>query len=207
MSEKISGIILSGGKSCRMGHDKGLCMLGDKPMISYALEVMEQLCDEILISANDLRYSEFNYSIVSDEIRNIGPLGGLMSSISKAKYDHTLILSCDMPFVNTALFQHILQQKEGHLAAIPEFHGLIEPTCGYYHKNILPIIHKQIQKEEYSLRKILQKADYKKVLIEEKMLFYTPAIFSNVNTQMDIEEASQIIKKIKHKDIEIGKGE
>jgi molybdopterin-guanine dinucleotide biosynthesis protein A len=200
MGEKITGIILSGGKSCRMGQDKGLCMLGDKPMIGYGLEVLESLCDEILISANDSFYEEFHYPVIEDKIRDIGPLGGLMSGISEAKNEHILVLSCDMPFVNTALFLYILEQKENYLAAIPDFRGLIEPTCGYYHKNILNIIEKQIRKQEYSLRKMLQNANYLKVVIEEQMVFYTPSIFSNVNTRTDLEEAAEIAKGFQNKD-------
>ena len=195
MKKKITGIILSGGKSCRMGKDKGLCMLGDRPMISFGLAVLEDLCEEILISANDDEYLRFGHTIVKDEVKNIGPLGGLYSSIRQAGNEDILVLSCDMPFVNTALFEHLLRHKGNALAAIPEFQGWIEPTCGYYRKEILSIIKQQIDNQEYSLRTMLEKANYKKVQINEQMPLYTPYIFSNINEQTDMFAAESHLAK------------
>ena len=187
---KITGIILSGGKSCRMGNDKGLCMLGEKPMVSYGLEVLNSLCDEVLISANDGVYDKFNYPIIRDEVFEIGPLGGLFSAIKKAKYKHVLVLSCDMPFVNKELFEHILKGKGDRLAAIPQIGNFLEPTCGYYNKGILPILEEQIRKKEYRLRDLLEKAKYKKIEISNSMPFYTTHIFYNINNPKDLEEAT-----------------
>ena len=179
-----------------MGQDKGLCMLGDRPMISYGLEVLNSLCDEILISANDGNYDSFHYPIIKDEIMEIGPLGGLFSAIKRAKHKHILVLSCDMPFVNRDLFQYILENKENRLAAIPQIGGFVEPTCGYYHKDILSIIEAQILKKRYKLTDMLEKANYKKVNITTLMSFYDTHIFYNINHPKDLELATQ--KMLQH---------
>ena len=180
-----------------MGQDKGLCMLGDRPMISYGLAVLKEMCAEILISANDDEYLRFGYPVVKDEIKGIGPLGGLYSSIKHAGYEDMLVLSCDMPFVNTALFEYLLRRKGDALAAIPAFHDWIEPTCGYYHRDILPLIKQQIDKQEYSLRAMLEKADFKRVKINENMPLYTPYIFSNINKPDDMLAAATYWEKHK----------
>ncbi|MEJ2595403.1 MAG: molybdenum cofactor guanylyltransferase [bacterium] len=54
MTEKtgITGIVLSGGKSSRMGEEKGLAVFNGRPLIKYAIEILENVCDEVLISAN-----------------------------------------------------------------------------------------------------------------------------------------------------------
>ena len=188
---KITGIILSGGKSCRMGHDKGLCMLGERPMISYGLEVLNSLCDEVLISANDGNYDSFDYPIVTDEIIEIGPLGGFYSTIKRAKNEHLLILSCDMPFVKKELFQYLLEKKGNSLAAIPQIGDFVEPTCGYYHKDILSIIESQIEKKKYKLKEMLEEANYKKISITHLLPFYDAHIFQNINNPQELEIATK----------------
>jgi len=55
--KKLTGIILSGGKSSRMGYEKGLIFFNGKPMIEYSVSVLSQFCDEILICANNPCYN------------------------------------------------------------------------------------------------------------------------------------------------------
>ena len=189
----FTGILLSGGKSCRMGQDKGLCMLGDKPMAAYGLELLETFCDEVLISANGDEYLQFGKPVIKDEIKNTGPIGGLYSAIKAAKHEDILVLSCDMPFVNEALFRHIIAQSNHCLAAIPADGDLLEPTCGYYNKKILPFIEEQIRKQKYSLRHLLEKAGYKKITLSAGMPFDTRHLFFNVNSPGDLQKAGKII--------------
>ena len=75
----ITGIILSGGKSLRMGQDKGLMSLDGKFMIEHVIDHIKPLCKQILISANQEEYHKFGYPVVRDEIKDIGPAGGIVS--------------------------------------------------------------------------------------------------------------------------------
>jgi molybdopterin-guanine dinucleotide biosynthesis protein A len=64
----ITGIILAGGKSLRMGTDKGLVIFRDKPLVQYSIDLLGQFCDRILISSNNKAYSVFGYEIVPDQM-------------------------------------------------------------------------------------------------------------------------------------------
>ena len=73
----ITGIVLSGGKSSRMGKEKGLCLLHDKPLVKYSIDVLKKVCHPIILGANREEYIKFGLPVVKDEINNIGPISNL----------------------------------------------------------------------------------------------------------------------------------
>ena len=114
-----SCIVLSGGKSRRMGQDKGSMIIQEKPMILHILERLNYKINDAIIVLNDAqriadyksllnRYCEcdiesnFDYSLefVEDEIKEKGPLSGIMTGLKNIKTDYALVLPCDSPFIS-----------------------------------------------------------------------------------------------------------
>ena len=107
MQNKVTGIILSGGASRRMGQDKGLTLYRNKELIQYSIELLTPLCSQIIISSNDpTNYSKFGKQIVPDIIKGVGPIGGIFSSLKFTSTSGNLILSCDMPELSTEVPHH-----------------------------------------------------------------------------------------------------
>ena len=77
----ITGVILAGGKSSRMGFDKGLAILNGKPMIQYVIDVFEKLGLDIIIISNSPGYETFGYPIYNDLIPEKGPVGGIYTCL------------------------------------------------------------------------------------------------------------------------------
>jgi len=195
MMNKLTGIILCGGKSCRFGEDKGLCTLGGKRMIDYPLEALKGLCDEIIISSNDDRYFNLGYKVVPDTIKNIGPLGGIYTALNESKTDDNIIISCDMPFVNSELLEYILKNKGKSLIASAFEGQFVEPLCSYYNKSIIPLVEEMIENERFKLQRLLEKANYKKIIIDDSLHFYKKHLFLNINTQIEYNKATDILKE------------
>ncbi len=193
--KKITGIILCGGKSCRFGEDKGLCTLGGKRMIDYPLEALGGICDEIIISSNDDRYINLGYKVIPDKVKNIGPIGGIYTALLESNSDDNIIISCDMPFAGKELLQYILKQKHNSLIASAFEGEYVEPLCSYYHKSIIPLVEEMIAKKRFKLTKLLEKANYKKIVIDENLHFYKSHLFLNINTQIEYNKAVQILNK------------
>jgi molybdopterin-guanine dinucleotide biosynthesis protein A len=105
----ITGILLAGGQSSRMGRDKGMIRIGKFLMYQYPLKVLESLCDEILISTCNPMEIEEDYEQVCDEIPGIGPIGGVVTCLEKSSNDLNIILSYDLPLVNRDLFTELLK--------------------------------------------------------------------------------------------------
>ena len=81
-----TGIILAGGKSSRMGSDKGLLPYKGKPLVTYAIEVLRPLTDRIIIVGNNEAYKQFDCPLIPDEIADCGPPGRLVFRFESQYY-------------------------------------------------------------------------------------------------------------------------
>ena len=196
MKQKNTGIILSGGKSSRMGSDKGLMILHGKPLIQYSIEVLKELCDEIIICANNPGYDMFGFPVIKDVYPDLGPIGGIYTGLLNSNSESNFVLSCDMPFINPQIIIHLLSKREKSLASIPiHGHNLIEPLCAAYSKTILPQLSKQIRNHDLKLMNLLKTIDVNWVNMYSGLEFYHPDLFFNINDQDSLEIAEAIMRQ------------
>lgn len=120
--QKISGVILAGGKARRMNHqDKGLVLFKNAPLISYAIAAMSPVVDELLINANRHfdDYSAFGFPVIADEIAGFqGALAGILTAIAHTDSEILLTMPCDSPFFKTKHLQKLLSALENSNAEI-----------------------------------------------------------------------------------------
>ena len=142
MSEKLySCIILSGGMSRRMGEDKGSMIIQGKPMILHILERLNgKINDAVIVLNNQERINSYNellnayvpvekeenftYSLefIEDEVKDKGPVAGIMTGLKNIKTDYALVLPCDSPFIsedNIKTMFDLLESSEYTDAVIP----------------------------------------------------------------------------------------
>ncbi len=103
MSDKITGVVLAGGRGRRMGGvDKGLQLLDGKPLVHWVVERLAPQVDELLINANQNggRYAAFGHRVVADQIPGFaGPLAGLHAALAAASHPLVATVPCDSPFL------------------------------------------------------------------------------------------------------------
>jgi molybdenum cofactor guanylyltransferase len=108
-SPRVSGIILAGGQSRRMGRDKAFIDLEGKPIIARVIEIIQRVCSETIIVANDAAtYARFNLPVVGDVYPGKGSLGGIYSGLQAAKENYALAVACDMPYLNKDLLRYMI---------------------------------------------------------------------------------------------------
>jgi len=179
--EKITGIILSGGKSSRMGSNKAFLNYQGELLIHRAISILKPLCSEIIISSNITDERLGNYPVIPDEIADIGPIGGIWSCLKASKSSINLVIPCDVPHVSTKLYEQLLNQFKGYDAVIPELpDGKLEPLIACYQSSIISNIEEQIREKDYKLINLLGKLNVKYVKVTEV------AMFKNLNTPLDI---------------------
>lgn len=186
---KITGILLAGGMSRRMGSDKGHLRIGNALLFQYPLSVLEKLCDEVLISTCSTSFSGLEHRIVCDEVKGIGPLGGIFSCLKQSSNELNLILSYDMPMVNEALFTTLLGEREDYdlvLPALNDEHP--EPLCGLYRKKLTGLLKEMIAEEDYAVRHLRSKCKSKLVPVTRDMSCWHPDLFLNINSREDLEK-------------------
>jgi molybdopterin-guanine dinucleotide biosynthesis protein A len=113
MKTKLTGVILAGGLARRMDfQDKGLISYQEQPMVSYAVTALNQVVDEVIISANRNieQYQQFGCPVISDQTDSFdGPLAGIYSAMIYAKAGVLLVMPCDSPLFKTQHLQKLLQ--------------------------------------------------------------------------------------------------
>ena len=138
MKEKITGLILAGGKASRMGgSDKGLIAFKGQPMVAHVIQRLSPQVDEILINANREieTYQSLGFTVITDEISDFaGPLAGLHAGMKAAKTEFLLSVPCDSPLLPEDLSQRLmaaleLQQADIAVAKTGEQHHPVFCLC------------------------------------------------------------------------------
>lgn len=105
MSEtrKLTGVILAGGASRRMGgQDKGLVLFRERPLVAWVIDALAPQVDEILIVANrnPEAYRAFGHRVISDLRPDFpGPLAGFEAALTHASHDWILTCPTDAPLL------------------------------------------------------------------------------------------------------------
>ena len=176
----ITGIILAGGKSSRMGTDKGLMFYQGRPMTQHILDPMAKICQRILIVTSNPMYGMFGFELVKDEQPDYGPVMGVLSGLRRSETDLNLVLSCDAPFVGFDLMKElVLNSDNTDVVAATSSKG-IHPLVAVYYRRCIPVFEQAVVKDEHRLRAVLSelKVTEKKVEKEE--------LVRNLNTKEDL---------------------
>jgi molybdopterin-guanine dinucleotide biosynthesis protein A len=139
MNSDVCAVILAGGQSRRMGVNKALLEIGDKPIIRVLIDRILPVTDRILISSNDTQsYGFLDYPVIPDHFPGNGPLAGFHSAMLYNTCSLYIMLACDLPNLKTTLLQSLISLAEGFDAAVPRTGDcIIHPLCAVYRRTSL----------------------------------------------------------------------
>lgn len=189
---EIEVFILAGGKSRRMGSDKGLVNFKGEPMIIHILRALENLHLSTSIISSNEEYLKFGKPVYQDIIPNKGPLGGLYTALELSKAPMILLLACDMPSLNlealnrlldTALFGKIVLSTDGKN---------ISPFFSCYPQTLKADVKNAIECNELRLLEFVTKYTYALLDLSSGD---NSIILQNLNTREDLKEAEKLNKK------------
>ncbi len=182
---EFTGIILSGGKSSRMGRDKASIKIGNKLLIEIIIETLTAICSEVLISSNNKSLRNFGFQVIEDEISGCGPISGIYSCLKKSSCDWNFIISVDSPFVTPEFIQFLASGSLGYDCVIPAHKNGIEPLIGFYHKRVIPIFSERISKGNFKMNRLI--ADLNANIIRiDNWIDTNPKIVCNINSPEDL---------------------
>ena len=157
---KISGIVIAGGKSLRMGTDKSSLVFQNQSFLNRAISLLQNFTDDIIVSTND-KIKAINYKTIPDAIHNTGPISGLYTCLSHIKYDIALIIPVDMPLLTTEVLTYLLKQADfSKKVNIFRTNDRLQMLTGLYHKDLVPVLKQQIDTGDFKLRNLLKKTSH-----------------------------------------------
>jgi molybdopterin-guanine dinucleotide biosynthesis protein A len=201
----LSAAVLAGGQSSRMGTDKAFLPLieGGEPMLGTVIGHLHHVAQEVIVIANDReRYERFGTRVVPDLIPGGGALAGIHAGVHHARYDHCLIVACDMPFLNVALLQWMASQPRDFDVLIPLIPGesrqsrngfVFQTLHAIYGKQCLPAIEARAADGNRQVIGFFESVRVRPISLEA-ILLHDPErnSFFNANTPEALALAAQI---------------
>ena len=195
--KEITGFILAGGDSKRMGVNKALLKVGNKTIIERSRDLMQNIFEKVFLSTNDFEtYMFLNIPMIADIYKNLGPLSGIHAGLVSSETNKIFFLSCDLPFMSEEMIRFITEYKTARSISISSAGGRDQHLCGIYNKSLIPVIEDILRSSNNSENKNGKSSSSVKNLIlntgaeiiEADILpFYKEDIYFNMNTIDDFE--------------------
>lgn len=185
----IGALILMGGKNSRMnGNVKGLLKIKNSTFLEKIQETLNDF-SSIYLSINDKfskeqkqNFENMGFKIMEDIYKEIGPLGGIYSSLLNCKEEYLFITACDMPFITKNSIEVLCNKVDKNTDGVVFYdkNNKLYPLGAIYSKNVLPIIEEMIEKKYYKLSYLIEKSNFVKINIEKTDI--PLKVLSNINT-------------------------
>lgn len=185
----VTGVVLAGGRSSRMGRDKATLVLGGRTLAERAHERLRAVCGEVVVADGGRGVVPGAVSVADGPGR--GPAAGMLGAARALPGRPLLVLACDLPAVPEALLAALVGRPEWMAAdvVLPRTERGLEPLVARYGPRALAALEEQVAGGEYAPRFLLDRGDLRVVTVAGEALaaFGDPARFlANVNRPEDL---------------------
>jgi len=185
--DKLTGVILAGGKSRRIGYNKALLRVGGKTIIERVLASLKEITDVLLIVTNSPEeYAFLNIPMAQDIVPGKGAFGGIYTALAFSDTPYSLVAACDMPFLSSDFLRYMAELKVGYDIVIPKHSLGYEPLCAIYAKTCMPKIEHLLKAGRLKIAELFPMVRTRYIGEGEiKPYDSSGMLFFNVNTQKD----------------------
>ncbi|HWU39116.1 MAG TPA: molybdenum cofactor guanylyltransferase, partial [Candidatus Acidoferrum sp.] len=184
----MTGVVLAGGQSTRMGTNKALLEFDGTPLIERLVRTIRPLFREIAIVANDAdAYVYLGVPIWSDRVPGKGALGGIYTGVYHSVFPQTFCIACDMPFPNPAVIASLRDLAPGYDVVVPHTADGYQPLHAVYSKTCLASMEGMIRDDRLKIDRLFSVVRLRTVE-EEELRPLDPSLlcFVNVNTREEL---------------------
>lgn len=157
VESRFSAVVLTGGRSARMGTDKAFVRVGDELLIERQLRCLrESGASQLLISGRaDVDYSRFATTVIHDEYPQAGPLAGVAAALKASVSPFAFVLAVDMPKMTPAMIRKILSQCENDVGRVPFDGHRFQPLGAAFPISLLPLAEHLLRGGQCSMREFV----------------------------------------------------
>lgn len=176
-----------------MGVDKSFVLFNGRPLVEMVRDTVAGLGDELILITNKPEaYAHLGLPMVGDMYPEHGPLGGIYTAVYHAQHPHTLIVACDMPWLNRDLLAYMLTLRDTADVIVPRWEKYPEPLHAIYHKNCLGPIEEKLQAQQLKITSFYGRVTVRFVEREEIERFDPDGrSFANINTPQELSQAAR----------------
>ncbi|KHJ39400.1 putative molybdenum cofactor guanylyltransferase [Pedobacter glucosidilyticus] len=187
--ETIAAYILAGGKSSRMGSDKGMLRLNETVFIEHIVSALKgaEIKQITIVSANK-NYDFLDCERIEDIYPDKGPVGGIFTALSHTKTIQNIILSVDIPLITSAILRWMITEKDDtKLVTQVKVLDKTSPLIAIYHKKLLSVFENHLKQNHLKLKTIIEEIPHQTLEASHKWC----ALLQNINTKEDYQNLVQ----------------
>jgi len=193
----MTGVLLAGGQSRRMGRDKRFIELAGRSLLARSLAVLEELFSEVLVSVAEPvpQLAGMPHRVVIDLLPGAATLGGLYSGLVEASHPHIFAAACDMPFLNAAVVRQMAGMADQADIVMVRLASGLQPMHAVYSKACLPVLEHMIREKNLKIQSLVDHRELRVKLVDgDAFTDVDPHLlsFMNVNTPADLEFARKL---------------
>jgi molybdopterin-guanine dinucleotide biosynthesis protein A len=187
----ITAIVLAGGKSSRMGTDKGFIDLNGRSFMARIIETVNPFVNKVIIVSSDPNYDVFNKKRVVDIIPDSGPLAGIFSGLFYTESDVNLVLSCDVPLINEVVLNTLIEgyDAESDVTQLQSNERTM-PLIALYKKQCMHTCLEALKTGERRLTKVVEQLRAKTIILDSSL----EPLVRNINTIDELKEIRHELK-------------
>lgn len=183
---KITGVILAGGLARRMNQqEKGLACYQGRPLVSYAINALTPLVDNIIINANRHHelYQQFGLPVIADQTNDFaGPLAGILTAMYATDSETILVMPCDAPFMSSDCLEQLVlaRAKTDADVAVASDHERLHPLFLAIHRRVISSLQHYLDNNQHKVQTWLAMQNMTVVKFDDANLF------TNINTLAEL---------------------
>ncbi len=200
MEIEVTGVLLAGGKSRRMGEDKRHLRVGEQTLLERGLAVLRSTFQDVLVViAQDSPSLDVEAQAVRDLVHDCGSLGGLYTGLMQAATPYIFVVACDMPFLDPAVLVQFTSRRANADIVMAKLASRIHPMHALYSKRCLPVVERMIQARQLKIQEMVaDRSLHVRYVTEDDLRIIDPSgrSFQNVNTPADLELARALLAQL-----------
>ena len=159
----LAALILCGGRSTRMGTDKGALPFGDASMLERVVRMVRPIVDQVIVVARQGQQAPAGVTVVHDPVEDQGPLAGLAAGLAASTSDLNIVVACDMPLIKPAVLQRLVSMLGNHDACVAVVGGHASALCGVYRSRVAGDAQALLDSGERRVMRLLDRIKTKRV--------------------------------------------
>ncbi len=186
----MTGVILAGGESTRMGKNKAFIEINGTRIIDRTVSLFREIFDDVLLVTNTpLDYIELEVRIVTDLVPGKGTFGGIYTGLFFSSSPKAFFVGCDMPFLDRRVIQYFLSLAQTADIVAQRTKDYWQPLHAIYSRTLLKPIERLLQQGKLSIIKAYQGMRVREVT-EEELKPFDPDLhtLSNINTPEELKK-------------------
>jgi molybdenum cofactor guanylyltransferase len=187
---ELTGFVLAGGQSTRMGTDKAFIEWEGRTLLTRAMQSLSTVTSDIRILGSAQKFAKYG-PVIEDEFLQHGPLAGIHAAL-RAGRELNLILAVDMAFVEVQFLEYLVQEagKCRATVTLPRTGGGWQPLCAVYRQPFLELAERALRQNQNRIDALFRATEVR--VLEEKEFVkqgFSPGIFRNLNTPEELRES------------------